>query len=165
MTESKHRAPRGPGFDTLTLHAGAATGPCDGRPCDPYLSIGFFRVPRLGLRGGVVQYGTGRARLFASVESDQCGARGKRSVRSMAVWAPSPRPAGRQPCTWRWQPSVRPGTTSSRPARSTAGPTTCWSTRCPRFGIIDHLCRPEGSFCLRSCHHFRDPVAVRRNPR
>ena len=53
----------------------AATRSGDRRARDADLSVGGVRVSRYRFCGGAVQHRTRRARVFAPVESDQCGAR------------------------------------------------------------------------------------------
>ena len=63
-------------FDTLSLHAGAVPDPVDRRARDADLPDGVVRLSRHRSRGGALQHGARRARLFAHLQSDLRGARG-----------------------------------------------------------------------------------------
>jgi O-acetylhomoserine (thiol)-lyase len=53
MTGSKHRAPRGPGFDTLTLHAGARPDPATGARATPIYQSASFVFPDSDFAAGL----------------------------------------------------------------------------------------------------------------
>lgn len=53
MSESKARAPRGPGFDTLTLHAGGAPDPATGARATPIYQSASFVFPDSDFAAGL----------------------------------------------------------------------------------------------------------------
>jgi len=53
MSESKHRAPRGPGFDTLTLHAGGRPDPTTGARATPIYQSASFVFPDSDFAAGL----------------------------------------------------------------------------------------------------------------
>lgn len=53
MSESKHRAPRGPGFDTLSLHAGARPDPATGARATPIYQTASFVFPDSDFAAGL----------------------------------------------------------------------------------------------------------------
>ena len=53
MTDSKHRAPRGPGFDTLTLHAGQRPDPTTGARATPIYQSASFVFPDSDFAAGL----------------------------------------------------------------------------------------------------------------
>ena len=53
MTDSKHRGPQGPGFDTLTLHAGARPDPTTGARATPIYQTASFVFPDSDFAAGL----------------------------------------------------------------------------------------------------------------
>ncbi len=53
MSDSKHRAPRGPGFDTLSLHAGARPDPTTGARATPIYQSASFVFPDSDFAAGL----------------------------------------------------------------------------------------------------------------
>lgn len=53
MSDSKHRAPRGPGFDTLSLHAGARPDPATGARATPIYQTASFVFPDSDFAAGL----------------------------------------------------------------------------------------------------------------
>ncbi|HEY5644486.1 MAG TPA: O-acetylhomoserine aminocarboxypropyltransferase [Pseudomonadales bacterium] len=53
MSDSRHRAPRGPGFDTLALHAGARPDPATGARATPIYQSASFVFPNADYAAGL----------------------------------------------------------------------------------------------------------------
>ena len=131
-----------PGFDTLALHAGAAPDPATGARAVPiHLSTSFvfensdhaaslFNMERSG-------------HVYSRISNPTNAVLEERMARRWkARPAPSPPPAARPRCTWRWPPWPAPGRTSWRPARCTAAAHNLLAYTLSRFGIETTFVKP-----------------------